>query len=421
MKAKLPFRILLVLFTFILTVILYVDRACISTAKQSIMADLELTVTQFGWVMAVFTLGYALFQAPSGLWADKYGPRIVLSGIVAVWSVLTAFTGLTWNYLSMLITRFLFGAGEAGAFPALSKVSFNWYPLKERGIVQGINFSGSRLGAAVAMPLVALLITSIGWRHTFLLFGVLGVVYAVFWYMLFRNKPEESKLVSAAEMDYIVKNRQQISTNAEKSLSFKSILSSPNVWLAMGQYVSSNFTFFFTLTWMYPFIQGKFDIDPVEAGLYASIPLIAGAFGNWVSGFLVDFIYKKGKIRLSRSLPAIVGFVLAASGMFMVTISDSMVVSVVWMAMAVFGADMTLSPSWSFCIDIGKEHSGTVSGIMNMAGNLGAFITVIAYPYLFKWTGSNVPFFITCSILSLLAVVMWFFMNPEKTISNRKK
>jgi ACS family glucarate transporter-like MFS transporter len=107
--------------------------------------------------------------------------------------------------------------------------------------------------------------------------------------------------------------------------------------------------------------------------------------------------------------------------MFMVTISDSMVVSVVWMAMAVFGADMTLSPSWSFCIDIGKEHSGTVSGIMNMAGNLGAFITVIAYPYLFKWTGSNVPFFITCSILSLLAVVMWFFMNPEKTISNRKK
>lgn len=419
MKAKLPFRILLVLFTFILTVILYVDRACISTAKQSIMTDLGLTETQFGWVMAVFTLGYALFQAPSGLWADKYGPRIVLSGIVAVWSVLTAFTGLTWNFLSMLITRFLFGAGEAGAFPALSKVSFNWYPLKERGIVQGINFSGSRLGAAVAMPLVAVLIASIGWRHTFLLFGVLGVIYAVLWYVLFRNKPEESKLVPAAEREYIVNNRQQVSPNAQKTLSFKSILSSPNVWLAMGQYVASNFTFFFTLTWMYPYIQGKFDINPVEAGLYASVPLIAGAVGNWLSGFLVDFIYKKGKIRLSRSLPAIAGFVLAASGMFMVTVSDSMVVSIVWMALAVFGADMTLSPSWSFCIDIGKEHSGTVSGIMNMAGNLGAFITVIAYPYLFKWTGSNVPFFITCAVLSILAVVMWFFMNPEKTISNR--
>jgi ACS family glucarate transporter-like MFS transporter len=414
-KRFIPSRFLLVISTFFLTVLLYIDRACISAAKDEISNDLGFDLTDFGWVMAVFTLGYALFQVPSGRLADKFGPRGVISGIVFLWSALTAITGAAWSYVSMLVIRFLFGAGEAGAFPSLSKVVFNWFPVKERGVVQGINFSGSRLGAAFALPLVAWMITVVGWRYSFLIFGLIGIVFASFWYLLFRNKPEESKKIGEDEKKYIIENRQQPSANL-KTLPFSKIIRSGNVWMTMVQYVCSNFTFYFTLTWMFPFIKQKFELAPVEAGLYASIPLIAGAVGNWVGGLLVDYLYRTKGIRTSRRIPPIIGFTLAAAGMVLVTISTTSTMAVVFLAIAVFGADMTLSPSWTFAIDIGKENAGAVSGTMNMAGNLGAFITIIAYPYLIEWTGSNIPFFYIAASLSVVAILMWIFMNPLKVV-----
>jgi len=184
-KTIIPVRFVLVFFTFLLTVLLYVDRACISAAKTDISTDLGFSMTDFGWIMAVFTLGYALFQTPSGKLADTKGARGVIAGIVTIWSFLTAITGFAWNYVSMLVIRFLFGAGEAGAFPALAKVVYNWFPVSERGIIQGINFSGSRIGAAFAMPLVAWLIKEIGWRHTFLVFGGFGILFGVLWFLFF--------------------------------------------------------------------------------------------------------------------------------------------------------------------------------------------------------------------------------------------
>lgn len=411
-----PIRFLLVLSTFLLTVLLYVDRACISAAKDDICADLGFDLTDFGWIMAVFTLGYALFQVPSGKLADKFGPRGVISGIVLIWSVLTAVTGMAWNYVSMLIIRFFFGAGEAGAFPSLSKVVYNWFPIKERGVVQGINFSGSRIGAAFALPLVAWMITVVGWRYSFLIFGGFGILFAILWFFLFKNNPEESKTLGEEEKKYILENRQEPS-KVKGSIAFSTIIKSKNVWMTMVQYICSNFTFYFTLTWMFPFVKEKFGLSPVEAGLYSSIPLVAGAIGNWFGGILVDYLYRIKGIKLSRKVPAIIGFSLAAFGMIMVTLSSSSVMAIVFLAIAVFGADMTLSPSWVFCIDIGKENAGAVSGTMNMAGNLGAFVTIMAYPYLLEWTGSNVPFFYIAASLSVVAIVMWTFMNPKQVVA----
>ncbi len=414
-KTIVPIRVLLVFSTFLLTVLLYIDRACISAAKDEISSDLGFSLTQFGWVMAAFTLGYALFQVPSGKLADRFGPRGVISGIVLIWSVFTATTGVAWNYISMLIIRFFFGAGEAGAFPGLAKVVFNWFPVKERGIVQGINFSGSRLGAAFALPLVAWMITKVGWQMSFFIFGGVGIVFAILWFLIFRNMPEESKTIGEKEKSYILTNRQEAAAKPE-SLPFSKILRSGNVWLTMVQYICSNFTFYFTLTWMFPFIKSKFELSAVEAGLYSSVPLIAGAVGNWLGGVWVDYLYRKKGLKISRRIPAILGFALAAFGMIMVTVSSSSTMAVVCLAIAVLGADMTLSPSWSFCIDIGKENAGAVSGTMNMAGNMGAFITIIAYPYLFEWTGSNLPFFYIAASLSAVAILMWSFMNPQKSL-----
>ena len=195
--------------SFLITLVLYIDRVCISTAKDSITNDLLLTDTQMGWVLGSFALGYALFQVPGGALGDKFGVRKVMTGIMITWSLFTSLTGAAWNYISILVFRFIFGAGEAGAFPNISRAAYSWVPLNERGMFQGINFSGSRLGAAFALPLVAILIEAWGWRNVFYFFGVIGIVFAVVFYLIFRNKPEEHPYLDEEEKSYIINHRQK--------------------------------------------------------------------------------------------------------------------------------------------------------------------------------------------------------------------
>jgi ACS family glucarate transporter-like MFS transporter len=369
-----------------------------------------------GWVLSIFALGYSLAQTPAGMLIDKFGPRRMLTIIVATWSAFTALTGAAWNFISLLVIRFLFGAGEAGAFPGASRAFYSWIPLKERGMVQGINFSGSRLGAAFALPAIALLIQTVGWRNSFFIQGSFVLTWALLWYFLFRDMPEDHKHIPQKEKDYIISNRQQQPVGKKEPLTAARLLRSPGMWYAMGQYFGSNFTFFFCLTWLLPHLKSKYNLELVEAGLYASAPLIFGAIGNWVSGFMVDYIYKKGGWKMSRRVPAIIGFSLVIIGMTASVYQENIVGSIIFLSIAVFGADMTLSPSWSFCIDIGKSHAGTVSGTMNMAGNIGSFATALAFPYLKAWTGSVVPFFFTGAVLALLSIFCWLKMDSTTEI-----
>ncbi|MFC2090307.1 MFS transporter [Bacteroidota bacterium] len=419
-KRYIPRRYIFVFGTFFISLFMYIDRACISSAKDPIAGDLGLTDNQMGWVLSAFALGYALFQVPGGLLADKFGPRKVLAAIISLWSLFTALTGLAKSYASMLLVRFLFGGGEAGAFPGISRAVYTWIPMKERGTVQGINFSGSRLGAAFAMPLVAWLISSAGWRNTFIILGVAGIVFAVIWYWLFRDWPEHHKGVQEAEKEFILANRQQEEEKPE-TLTARRLFSSGNMWLAMLQYFGSNFTFFFALTWLLPHLKKTYELDLMQAGIYAAAPFIAGALGNWISGILVDAIYKRGKWRLSRKIPAITGFTLMIIGLLGSMGMDSASGAVLMLSLAIFGADMTLSPSWSFCIDIGKKNAGSVSGTMNMAGNIGSFITALAFPYLLSWTGSETTFFYVAAALGVVSAVCWFRMNPERALVSNQQ
>ncbi len=413
-----PRRYFMVIGTFLLALLLYIDRVCISVAKDPISESLGLSDKQMGWVLAAFSLGYALFQTPSGMLADKLGPRKVLSVIVTIWSAFTALTGLAWNFISLLIVRFLFGAGEAGAFPGISRAIFSWIPLQERGIVTGINFSGSRLGAAFALPLVAWMIDYFGWSTSFMILGGVGIVWASVWYFMFRDNPEDHSGISVAEKQYILDNRQQKETDdVVNKIDIRELLKSKNMWLAMGQYFCSNFTFFFALTWLFPHIKTEYNLNTLEAGFYTSIPLIFGAFGNWTAGWLSDRIYKNGNWNKSRILPASIGFLLAGIGLLGSIYMDSAVGAIAFLSIAIFGADMTLPPSWAFCVDIGKENAGTVSGTMNMAGNVGAFLTALAFPYLQSWTNSTTPFFVIGAILNVLAIFLWSKMKPQKHFS----
>ena len=411
-----PTRYMLVWSTFLLSVLLYIDRVCISVAKEPIAGALDLSDKQIGWVLSIFALGYALAQTPSGILNDRFGPRIILTSVVSFWSLFTALTGLAWNYVSLLVVRFVFGIGEAGAFPGMARATFSWIPLKERGIVTGINFSGSRLGAAFALPAVAWLIESMGWRISFLVLGAIGFVWAVIWYLWFRDDPEQHKGISDEEKKYILSTRQQVAPEEIEKLSGSLLFKSKNMWLAMGQYFASNFTFFFSLTWLFPHIKTEYGLDAVEAGLYASAPLVSGALGNYFSGFLVDRIYSTGRWRLSRRLPAIIGFALASIGLIASIYMDNAFGAIVFLSIAIFGADMTLSPSWSFCVDIGKKNSGAVSGTMNMAGNIGSFVTALAFPYLLSWFGEVRPFFFLAAGLNLMAIFIWLKTKPEQSL-----
>ncbi|MEW4565513.1 MFS transporter [Bremerella sp. JC770] len=401
--------------TFALSVLLYVDRICISAAAVQMESDLLLSRQQMGWAMSAFALGYALFQTPGGWLADRFGPRNTLAAIVFLWSIFTGLTGLVFGFIPLLVTRFLFGAGEAGAFPGMSRAVFSWIPMGNRGLVQGINFSGSRLGAAFALPVIAIMIASLGWRTCFLLLMVIGFVWAVIWYWYFRDDPTEHPTIADWERDEILATRQvpaRQDHDADKGIA-SAMLRSRNMWLISLQYFCSNFTFFFCLTWLFPHLKETYSLSTFEAGLYSAAPLICGAIGNWTSGWLVDRIYKNSNWTWSRRGPAIIGFACAAVGLVCGVWANTPLSSIVFFSLAIFGADMTLAPSWSLCIDIGKRNSGVVSGTMNMAGNVGSFITALAFPYLAAWTGSNVPFFFLAAGLNGIAILAWLGVNPH--------
>ncbi len=417
MKRKtFPTRYLFVAFTFSLALLLYIDRVCISYSKIEIAKDLNLSDKQMGWIMSLFAIGYALGQLPAGDLIDKFGPRKVLSGIVGIWSLFIAATGAVWNFGSLAIVQFLFGSGEAGAFPGIARGVYSWIPAKERGTVNGINFSGSRIGAALAMLILSVVIAGLGWRLTFVFFGVIGILWATIWYWWFRDTPEEHSGISDSEKEIIRSSRLKNISSEESSISLRQIFSSGNIWLAMCQYMCSNFIFFFCLMWMLPMLRTKYNLTIQAAGILAMMPFLAGAAGNWVSGFLIDFLYKKTNLTTSRRLPAVLGFSLVVLGLLMSMNQESPQILILWFSVAIFGADMTLSPSWSFCIDIGKQHSGLVSSAMNMAGNLMSAISVLAFPYLIAWTGSDKTFFYIAAIMNFMAIIAWLFMKPNKPL-----
>lgn len=413
--------------TFTLSVLLYVDRICISTAKSRIAHDLALDDRQMGWVLSIFALGYALFQTPGGWLADHWGPRRVLPAIVVFWSAFTGLTAAAFNLPSMLATRFLFGAGEAGAFPGMARAIYSWIPMGERGFLQGINFSGSRVGGAASLVTIPLLIEAIGWQRSFLVLMAAGFAWALWWYAWFRDDPAAHPGIERGELDYILAQRQEAvlptaGSNAEPldaadappaRLALGTLLGSRNLWLISLQYFASNFTFFFCLSWLYPHLQSRYQLSSAGAGLYSAAPFLAGALGNWTAGWLVDFIFRGGNWVGSRRTPALIGFALSALGLLMSADAETAESAIAWLSLAVFGADMTISPSWSFCIDIGKRHAGVVSGTMNMAGNLGSFLTALAFPYLTQWTGSTDPFFYVAAGLNVLALPAWLWADPR--------
>ena len=388
---------------FVLSMITYIDRVCISAAKDPIARDLGLSDSSMGMVFGAFALGYALAQIPSGVFVDRYGPRIALAAVVAAWSVLTALTGAAWNLASMVTIRFLFGVGEAGAFPGCARAFYNWLPVSERGRANGILFSGSRIGAAFAFPLLAWMFARWDWRTSFALLGAAGLVWAAFWLIWFRDYPAERIREAAGERSGTIALRDV----------FRSRLMIP----ALIQYFAGNFTFFICLTWMLPYLKKQYELSDASAATYSMIPLLFGATSQWITGFIIDRLYRSGFREWSRRAPAIAGFGASALGVLGVSGAPDVTSAVVFFTIATFGAEMTISPSWSFCADVAGVNSASVSGAMNMAGNIGSFVSANAFPWLFGVTGSAVAYFSLAAGLNVISMFCWVRMKSLSRVA----
>jgi len=388
---------------FVLSMITYIDRVCIATVKEPIARELALSDGAMGMVFGAFALGYALAQIPSGWLADRFGPRMALALVVTTWSAFTAFTGFAWSLSSLIAIRFLFGVGEAGAFPGSARAICNWLSAGERGRANGVLFSGSRLGAAFAFPLLAWVLARWHWRTTFLLLGLLGVTWALVWLAWFRDYPAPPVATAPARV--------------AGSMRVAGVFRSRPMLLAMMQYFAGNFTFFICLSWMLPYLRRQYHLGDREAAYYAMMPLVMGATSQWVAGWLVDRLYRSRWRAWSRRLPAMLGFALAAAGVLAVTRAATPGAAALCFTLAAFGADMTISPSWVFCADVAVKNAGSVSGSMNMLGNFGSFVSANAFPYLQGLTGSVSSYFFAAAALNLLGIFCWLDMRsvePER-------
>jgi ACS family glucarate transporter-like MFS transporter len=400
-------RYIIVASLFVLSLINYIDRVAISSSKGPMAAELSLSDQAMGAVFSAFALGYALAQIPSGWFADRFGPRLALTLVTLVWSLFTALTGAVKSLNALLLVRFLFGITEAGAFPGAARAIYNWLPVEERGRANGVLMSGSRIGGALAFPLMAWLLGQWSWRRAFYLLAGPGLLWALLWALFFRNHPRAQ---TAHEGPL-----------ATGSTGFRDVLRSRGMLLNMVQYFAGNFTFFICLSWMLPYLQRRYELSLNEAAGYSMIPLLAGGAAQWSSGFVVDLLYRSRYKAWSRRLPAITGFVLAASAILLVSSMKSPAAAVACFAIATFGADMTISPSWVYCIDIGGRNSGAVSGSMNMIGNLGSFVSANAFPFLHGITGSAFAYFAIAALLNAIAIVCWLSMRPPQRLVTEVK
>ena len=280
-------------YTLALAVITYLDRVAISSASPAIRNELGLSLIQMGWVFSVFTFAYAAFEIPSGWLGDVIGPRKVLTRIVLWWSAFTMLTGAAWNFVSLLVVRFLFGVGEAGAFPNISRSFSSWFPTAERGNAHGVIFMGTRLGGALAPSLIVVLMGVIGWRAAFVVFGAIGVVWCVFWNRWFRDDPATHPAVNAEELDIIARGLPP--RRALPAFGWGQLLSG-NVILLCLMYFTMPYTLYFNLTWLPTYLKEVRGSHP-EAAYLSSAVLFAGATANWIGGRLTDALTRRYGLR----------------------------------------------------------------------------------------------------------------------------
>jgi MFS transporter, ACS family, glucarate transporter len=407
--------------TVALAFLTYMDRVCISVTAPAILRDLRLTNVQMGFVFSAFTAGYALFEIPTGWWADRIGSRRVLTRIVLWWSAFTGLTGLASGFRSLFAVRALFGAGEAGAWPTVARALSRWFPAQERGTAQGIFFMGAHLGGGLTPLLVAAIAYRVGWRRTFPVLSIFGFIWAACWHRWYRDDPREHAAVTPAEIAWIETGRVSIPAAEEHGPILRTALRTPGVWFLCLMYFTQTYGFNLYVTWMPTYLQHEKQLHGTILGVLAGLPLLLSVPADLLGGMLTDQLSRRLGLRKGRCL---VGFFsLAAAGVFLFSGPlASGIISAVLIALAAASSNLLLGASWGTCADMAGDHAGTLSAAMNTSGQIGGVLSPIVFAYLTQADASGVPraswaspLYVTAA-LYLLGAVCWYFVHPERPL-----
>jgi MFS family permease len=405
-----------------LSMLTYLDRVCIKDVAPQMREDLGLTTADFKWVFAAFGLAYALFEVPSGWLGDWLGPRLVLTRIVLWWSLFTALTGLVFpatlglsisGLMLLIVIRFLFGAGEAGAYPNMARALRNWFPYVRRGQAQGLLWASGRWGGALAPHLVLAASLPFGWRGAFVIFGVLGAAWALAFGVFFRNKPAEHPGANQAECDLIqVGNRD---ADRPPPASWRAMLSSPTLWFLCLMYFGSNAGWCFFITWDIEYYKHTLHLSGEPLRFASGAALFFGGFGCILGGLVTDRLVRLWGRRWGRALQGLIAYGIGSGFFLLALVTKEPLVAVPSLCAASFLKDFSMAVNWATCIDIGHRYSGTVSGWMNGVGNLGTFFGPLIVESLANDGRWELALAFSAAMFAM-ASFCWLFINPRNVI-----
>jgi len=395
--------------------ITYMDRVNIASAVPVIQKDMGFSMITIGWIFASFRWGYAFFQIPGGWLGDRIGGRRALALVVVWWSVFTSLTAFAWNATSMGVFRFFFGLGEAGAFPIATRSLSRWMLPTERGFAQGITHAASRLGAALTPALVVMMMLRFGWRAPFFFFGLIGLGWAAVWYWYYRDTPAQHSRINAAERQ-LIENSLGVRAAGVRAVPWRQILRSPSLWTLSLMYFCYGYSIDVYLDWFPKYLNEHRGFNLTQMGIYASLPLLAGAAGDLLGGTMSDRYAKRfGNLKVARRVVALAGFVLAAVFILPATFTHSSTASVLYSCVAVFGLEVTVGVSWAIPLDIAGDYAGSVASVMNTFGNLGSAVSPVLLAYLVGLYGWNMPFLV-CAVLCAGGALLSLGINADKKI-----
>ncbi|MCP9766285.1 MFS transporter [Lacihabitans sp. LS3-19] len=398
----------------LLSIITFLDRVCMNVVSKYVKADLKIDNQQFGYILGAFSLAYALFELPTGILGDKIGPRKVLTRVVIWWSTFTALTGTAFNFVYLIVVRFLFGVGEAGAYPNTSIAISKWFPVTETGKAQAAIWAAARIGGALTPLLVIPLVHAVGWRMSFFVLGLVGSFWAAIWYFWFRDEPSEMKNISEKEVKEIETGRGIAQSH---KIEWKKVIIQSNIlYLMLMCHLFFYASYFFT-NWSATYFQEGRGLSEDDTKKFISLSYFLGAIGCLIGGYLSDFLVKKYGLRFGRRAVAGTGLGLSAVFFLFAGLTPNNQMAGYLLALCVLSKDLALPVAFATCVDIGKQNSGTVTGTMNFAGQMGGFFITIIFGIIVKQTNNfELPLFLIAGCLAVSSL-LWLKIDPEKSLA----
>ena len=385
----------------LLSIITFLDRNAISIAGERITQEMGLTEDEFGWILSAFTFAYCVFEIPSGMLGDSIGAKKVLARIVLWWSLFTALTGMTGGFASLFIVRFLFGAGEAGAYPNTAISIKEWFSGTVRGRAQAVIWMASRLGGALAPFIVIPLQVNFGWRVSFYVLGVVGLVWVVVWLIWYKDK----------ERGNAVKDYQSYSF-----LHLKKWVRRKNFWLLVAMYYCYVSGVFFFISWLPKYLQNGRGIAENELAWAASFPFLLSAAGCMMGGSLSDALVKRMGLNRGRRIVPMTGLLLSGICMVLAALITNNFTAVILLGFGLACMDVTAPVAWTVASGISGKDSGTVTGAMNTAGILGGTVTSVGIGYLITIFHSyNLPV-IVMAVFAIISACLWLWIKADEKV-----